>query len=126
MNWFTFILGLTFMIGVFLTLTIRLTHPAFKGKPLISRRKVHRPEPKINMPEPGICQCSDALCFHKLGGECSIEGCPCEMFVPSDAKNTMLEELGNGAVARMALEAAKYEIQWRETQNQLETSRNYR
>lgn len=71
--------------------------------------------------QPGICMCDDAFNFHIDGKRCNVEGCPCVVFVPSDAEDEVLKEIGLVGMSRMAIEGVNSQLEWRKKQEALET-----
>lgn len=79
------------------------------GQPMFQRRERYTPKmkihPKTAICEPGICQCDDALAYHKGSGKCEVPGCPCQQFIPSDLDANELKEVANVHVTRLAIES---------------------
>lgn len=98
-------------IGVFLLAGITLIGAANKRTPIelkLRRDKHYVPkmkiDPKAALHEPGICQCNDALAYHKGSGKCEVPGCPCQQFIPSDLDPQQLADIANTQVTRLAIE----------------------
>lgn len=77
-----------------------------------SKNRKHTIVPKSNYPENGICQCSDALCYH-ADGPCSVRNCNCQVYIPSMATEDDLNIMQSSSMHRLMLAAstakAKYE-----------------